>query len=214
MSVPAHSTAKLKQERGDERLLPWLGAALCLHLVLGAGVLAWGRGESVQQPPLPIQVSLLDPAPPAPVLARSAPVLPAQPVATPPKPVAKRTPVPSPTAQPQPQPEPLASAPAEVSPAAASTPLSQPIAEAQPSGGGALVEARFDADYLQNPAPVYPPLARRMGEEGKVNHTGDRGGCLVKVKQVPQSALQVADSIALRPQRAECRRWIRAGVGG
>ncbi|MCT9072800.1 hypothetical protein N6G06_15680, partial [Cupriavidus gilardii] len=44
----------------------------------------------------------------------------------------------------------------------------------------------------------------------KVNHTGDRGGCLVKVKQVPQSALQVADSIALRPQRAECRRWIRA----
>ncbi|MBU9541127.1 glycosyltransferase family 2 protein, partial [Burkholderia multivorans] len=42
-----------------------------------------------------------------------------------------------------------------------------------------------------------------------LNHTGDRGGCLVKVKQVPQSALQVADSIALRPQRAECRRWIR-----
>ncbi|MDU0537120.1 hypothetical protein Q8X06_33260, partial [Pseudomonas aeruginosa] len=38
----------------------------------------------------------------------------------------------------------------------------------------------------------------------QVNHTGDRGGCLVKVKQVPQSALQVADSIALRPQRAEC----------
>ncbi|WP_310678382.1 glycosyltransferase, partial [Burkholderia multivorans] len=25
-----------------------------------------------------------------------------------------------------------------------------------------------------------------------LNHTGDRGGCLVKVKQVPQSALQVA----------------------
>lgn len=186
MSVPAHSAARLKQERGDERLLPWLGAALCLHLVLGAGVLAWGRGESVQQPPLPIQVSLLDPAPPAPVLARSAPVLPAQPVATPPKPVAKRKPVPSPTAQPQPQPEPLASAPAEVSPAAASTPLSQPIAEAQPSGGGALVEARFDADYLQNPAPVYPPLARRMGEEGKV---------LVRAYVLPSG----------RPERVELR---------
>lgn len=48
----------------------------------------------------------------------------------------------------------------------------------------------------------------------RLNRTGDRGGFLVKVKQVPQSALQVADSIALRPQRAECRRWIRAGVGG
>src|SRR5690606_8616283 len=37
-------------------------------------------------------------------------------------------------------------------------------------------------------------------QEGIVNRTGDRGGFLVKVKQVPQSALQVADSIALRPQ--------------
>ena len=28
--------------------------------------------------------------------------------------------------------------------------------------------ARFDADYLKNPAPAYPPLSRRVGEEGKV----------------------------------------------
>ena len=28
--------------------------------------------------------------------------------------------------------------------------------------------ARFNADYLQNPAPAYPALSRRMGEEGKV----------------------------------------------
>ena len=27
---------------------------------------------------------------------------------------------------------------------------------------------RFDAAYLQNPAPSYPPLARRVGEQGKV----------------------------------------------
>lgn len=32
----------------------------------------------------------------------------------------------------------------------------------------ALVAARFDADYLHNPAPVYPALARRRGDEGKV----------------------------------------------
>ena len=31
-----------------------------------------------------------------------------------------------------------------------------------------LVQPRFDADYLKNPAPNYPPLSRRMGEEGKV----------------------------------------------
>jgi len=32
----------------------------------------------------------------------------------------------------------------------------------------ALVSPRFDAAYLQNPPPVYPPLARRMGERGRV----------------------------------------------
>ena len=28
--------------------------------------------------------------------------------------------------------------------------------------------ARYDANYLNNPAPVYPSLSRRLGEEGKV----------------------------------------------
>ncbi|SFN88778.1 outer membrane transport energization protein TonB [Formivibrio citricus] len=33
---------------------------------------------------------------------------------------------------------------------------------------GAYTEPRFDTAYLRNPAPAYPPLSRRMGEEGKV----------------------------------------------
>ena len=32
----------------------------------------------------------------------------------------------------------------------------------------ATVAARFDADYLHNPKPVYPVLSRRNGEEGRV----------------------------------------------
>ncbi|MGB4855887.1 MAG: energy transducer TonB, partial [Candidatus Dechloromonas phosphoritropha] len=32
----------------------------------------------------------------------------------------------------------------------------------------AVTAARFDAAYLQNPRPSYPPLSRRLGEEGKV----------------------------------------------
>ena len=32
----------------------------------------------------------------------------------------------------------------------------------------AVTHARFDADYLRNPPPAYPPLSRRMGEEGQV----------------------------------------------
>jgi len=31
-----------------------------------------------------------------------------------------------------------------------------------------IIPPRFNADYLQNPAPAYPPLARRMHEQGRV----------------------------------------------
>ena len=31
-----------------------------------------------------------------------------------------------------------------------------------------VAPARFDADYLNNPAPAYPPLSRRLGEAGQV----------------------------------------------
>lgn len=33
---------------------------------------------------------------------------------------------------------------------------------------GPVSAPRFDADYLSNPAPVYPSLSRRMGEQGRV----------------------------------------------
>ena len=41
---------------------------------------------------------------------------------------------------------------------------------AQPSTGTepALTAARFDADYLHNPAPAYPAQSRRLKEEGTV----------------------------------------------
>lgn len=32
----------------------------------------------------------------------------------------------------------------------------------------ALVEARFDADYLNNPTPIYPQMSRRLREQGVV----------------------------------------------
>jgi protein TonB len=31
-----------------------------------------------------------------------------------------------------------------------------------------VLQARFDADYLKNPVPPYPPRSRRLGEEGQV----------------------------------------------
>lgn len=43
-----------------------------------------------------------------------------------------------------------------------------PPAPPAPAPPAPMVQARFDADYLQNPKPVYPPASRRLGEEGKV----------------------------------------------
>jgi protein TonB len=39
---------------------------------------------------------------------------------------------------------------------------------AAPAAAPAVVGARFDADYLHNPKPVYPAASRRIGEEGRV----------------------------------------------
>lgn len=36
------------------------------------------------------------------------------------------------------------------------------------ASGGALVMPRVDAGHLKNPAPVYPAISRRLGEQGQV----------------------------------------------
>ncbi|WP_412478318.1 TonB family protein [Azonexus sp. IMCC34839] len=41
-------------------------------------------------------------------------------------------------------------------------------APAAPGPAAPVSAARFDAAYLHNPEPKYPPLSRRLGEEGKV----------------------------------------------
>jgi len=43
-----------------------------------------------------------------------------------------------------------------------------PSSEARPSTPAPVAAARYDVDYLRNPAPAYPALARRLGEEGKL----------------------------------------------
>ena len=60
-------------------------------------------------------------------------------------------------------PAPFAVAPQPEVPASVAAP---PVAAAQ--APAPVVPPRFDADYLQNPKPVYPPMSRRQGEEGKV----------------------------------------------
>ncbi len=135
-----------------------LGIVIGAHLLALLAVLA-SKAVVPQLMEMPMVVDLLPPpavlekqpaAKPLPVVKPQSVVRP-KPAPASPSPVieATQSAVPAPAA-------PLA-APPEVKPA----PPAAPVAET-------VSQARFDADYLRNPAPAYPPLARRMGEEGKV----------------------------------------------
>ena len=94
---------------------------------------------------------------------------PAQPVIEPPPPAP--APAPTPRAAPQPRPQP-APPPPRPAPVATASPEPSPItaapAEPAPPAPPAVVLPSSSADYLNNPRPAYPPLSRRLGEQGKV----------------------------------------------
>ena len=97
-------------------------------------------------------------------------------IETPPE-VKKELPPPPPpkpqSAKPTPPPPVMTAAP-DVSSAApvfavAPQPPAPPVVEPIPvPAPPAVTAARFDADYLSNPKPVYPSASRRLGEEGRV----------------------------------------------
>jgi protein TonB len=86
-----------------------------------------------------------------------------------PLPMAKPVPVTRPTPAPK-TPAPILETTSNSAPSN-NAPLAPPqVADPTPPAPAApsVSQARFDADYLRNPPPPYPPLSRRMGEEGKV----------------------------------------------
>lgn len=106
------------------------------------------------EPPAP-KVLPAPPAPPAPVKqAVTQTPVPVQAVAPQPLAIADTTPAPNaPTG---------ITAPQAVAPA-----LAAPVALAPPAPARVELPSS-DADYLQNPKPPYPPLSKRLGEQGKV----------------------------------------------
>lgn len=108
-------------------------------------------------------------------------MIPPQPLPVAPAPVRRE---PTPVARPQPKPavQPVPQRPAISAPANAPAPVSAPAVEPAPTPvaiaapaapapapiAPAVTAPRFDADYLENPAPAYPSASRRLGEEGKV----------------------------------------------
>lgn len=144
--------------------------AIVLVLVLHIGLMALLLSlDVIKVPPLPaaLMVHIL-PSPP--VVAQSKPEL------TPPKPAAMAPqPIkPKPVSMPKSMPETplLTTKPAEASSYAETHHVQEKFQSAAlPSGSSAdlaVSQPGFTADYLHNPAPEYPPLAKRMGEQGKV----------------------------------------------
>lgn len=125
-----------------------------MHVLLIA-VLAYAAiRPELPQPIKALAVRLLEPAAPVPPKIEPPKPLPAQAaprksLLPPPVIAAARSTAPS-TFAVAPQPEPTAMP-------VVAAPVAVPV-----------TAARFDADYLQNPKPVYPPMSRRMSEEGKV----------------------------------------------
>lgn len=107
-----------------------------------------------------------EPVPPAPPAPPVRPVTPSVQKKVVPKPAARPQAQPLAIADPTPSPN----APTgSLAPAVASTPTAAPEAPAAPPAAPAAVQLpSSNADYLQNPKPAYPPLSKRLGEQGKV----------------------------------------------
>jgi len=109
----------------------------------------------------------------------------------------------APTQYVAPAPEPVETprAPAVASaPASAATPAPAPAPAPAP-----VVPPNFNADYLQNPAPTYPAMARRMGQQGKVvlRVFVNPGGAAAQVEVRASSGSNLLDNAALEA----VRRW-------
>lgn len=165
MSLAVHRFAPPPAPRAARRI--GLAAAVALHAAAGTAVLAYEPARTALSVPATIAVEWIS----APQTAE--PVKEARPVQAPkPKPVHHATParidpkptptpvVPPPAAEPEPVAAPAAPPPrAAVASIAPAAPIAQPVPVTPPI---------FNADYLANPAPTYPALSRRVGEQGRV----------------------------------------------
>lgn len=150
-----------------------VGAVVLLHIV-AIWALQTGLLRRAAEIVVPVQILSQLITPPAPKVQLPKPVvLPAPP------PVKRQTSKPVVRPRPQalqpvaiadPTPEPAAPV-GVVTPQPPAPPMTAPVAQAPvaPPGPPAKVELpSSNADYLQNPKPPYPPISKRLGEQGKV----------------------------------------------
>ncbi len=135
-----------------------LAIVIALHAGIALIILA-AKTVAPQIMEMPLIVDLLQPPEtPKEPEAKPLPVVRPQPVRQKPVPVPKaRTPVIETTTSTVPAPAAAIAAPPSDNKSTSTAPAEEPYSQ-----------ARFDASYLRNPAPPYPSMSKRMGEEGKV----------------------------------------------
>jgi protein TonB len=163
-----HGGAKLVSDR------PWfaMGMVLCAHLAAFTALLPQSRPLPLEPVAEPIMISLLS----APQAAPQKPTPPAAHIEKIQKPIKKpvKTPVSKPVV-PAIKPSLPVSPPVEQASVPAPS-TSSPTAEPEvkptnnnPADTQAFQSPSFNAAYLNNPAPTYPSISRRLGEQGLVS---------------------------------------------
>ena len=133
-------------------------ATIALHAAVLAALLTYAPARSALLAAAPIMVDWISApkqeAPPETPKPKAVVRRPPKPVEPPPM-IATQPEAPTPSPIVAPAPPPPAPEPVPIAPAPASAPV-------------AVTPPIFNAGYLDNPAPVYPALSRRIREEGRV----------------------------------------------
>jgi protein TonB len=148
------------------------GLVVALHGLVLFALLQLAPVRSALTAMAPIMVSMITP-PPKPKPEVLPKPLPAKPRVERPRPIPRpaittaQSEAPAREVAPPPPPAPLPPMDALPPPpvVAPPAPAPAPVGVAPPAP---VVPPRFNADYLNNPPPAYPPMSRRIGEEGKV----------------------------------------------
>lgn len=177
--APAGATHRTDLPFSMDRRLLIVIAVVGFHL-FGLWALQAGLLRRAVEVVIPVQVLAELIEPPKPVIAPAPPAPPTpKPAPTPPQPVLRQPAPPKPVVPQAPQPletvaaEPAARVPA-VTPSLPITDTARPVAEvAAPAPPAPPAPPKVDlpssnADYLNNPSPPYPPLSKRLNEQGQV----------------------------------------------
>jgi periplasmic protein TonB len=105
--------------------------------------------------------------------------------------------------------------------AAPQAPKRPPPPVPQATDDAPITEARFDADYLNNPSPSYPPLSRRMREQGtvilrvRVREDGqpaevliERGSGHKRLDEAAQTAVKNWRFVPARSRQSAVESWV------